>query len=368
MSSPFLFLEAAKILTYSALSFLLAMWWAPALIRLLKWLKFWKKKNRTTATTGEQLEVTKSFYNDTNERKPRAGGILIWLTTLFIAFFFWFVLKLEPNSEVSQLLNFVDRRETFIPIGTMFFGAIIGLIDDSLGVMESGGNYHAGGLKLRQRIILVAMFSLAIGIWFYSKLNITDIRFFFWNIDLNSIPLPFDLPGGLLIIPIVLVVLLALFGSSVIDGFDGITIGTLMPIYMCYAALAFSYELYDIATFMMVMTGSMMAYLWYNIPPARFVLGDTGSASVLLTLGTVALLIDAVDVLPIAGLMLLATLMSNVIQVASKKIFKRKVFKAAPLHHHFEAIGWTREQTTMRYWLISLLSSALALAIGLLLR
>jgi phospho-N-acetylmuramoyl-pentapeptide-transferase len=223
-------------------------------------------------------------------------------------------------------------------------------------------------LQLRQRIVLVAILSFVIGFWFYDKLGIDSIRIFLWELNLSAVTLPFDIPGALLIIPIVMFVLLGLFGSSVIDGFDGITIGTLLPVYMCFAGLSFAYGFYDIATFMMVMVGSMIAYLWYNIPPAKFVLGDTGSASVLLTLGTVAFLIDAVDILPIAGLMLFLTLGSNVIQVASKKILKRKILLAAPLHHHFEAIGWTREQTTMRYWLISMLTSGLALAIGLLLK
>jgi phospho-N-acetylmuramoyl-pentapeptide-transferase len=118
----------------------------------------------------------------------------------------------------------------------------------------------------------------------------------------------------------------------------------------------------------MVMTGSTMAYLWFNIPPAKFIMGETGAAGVLLTIGVVAILIDYIYILPIAGFILFLTPISAIVQVFSKKVFKRKVLKAAPLHHHLEAIGWERTQITMRYWLISIMTSALGLAIGLIFR
>lgn len=371
-----IYLQAAKVFTYSALSFVLAMWWAPSLISLLRWLKFWKKSSRNIAMTGEELTATKEFYSqdEAKLKVPRAGGLLIWITTLTFAFIFWFILKLSPNgNKTAEFLNFIDRRETFIPIGTLFFASIFGFVDDALATLETGGNYKAGGLKLSYRLFLVTTLSFFIGLWFHFRLNLSSISFGFTNVILTDFNVPIDtfghsFNGSWLIVPITMVILLGLYGSSMIDGFDGMSSGVLIPIYLCFAGIAFSKGFYDIATLLMVIIGSMAAYLWYNIPPAKFYMGDTGIMGLLLTLGVVAILLDVVYLLPVAGFVLVMTEASVIIQVFSKKFFKRKVFLAAPLHHHLESIGWLRHQVTMRYWLISIMSSTVAFALGLLLR
>jgi phospho-N-acetylmuramoyl-pentapeptide-transferase len=371
-----MYLQAAKVFTYTALSFVVAMWWAPYLIDFLKWLKFWKKSSRNISMTGEKLSVTKEFY-DQDEAKvqvPRAGGLLIWITALGFALLFWFVLKIAPEgNKTAQFLNFIDRRETFIPIGTLFFASIFGFIDDALATLESGGNYKAGGLKLSYRLGLVTLLSLLIGLWFHLRLDINTMSVGFWEINFSQFTLPFTLfgyiiNGSWLIVPITIVIMLALYGSSMIDGFDGMSSGVLIPIYLCFAGIAFTRGYYDIATFLMVIVGAMAAYLWFNIPPAKFYMGDTGIMGLLLTLGVVAIFMDVVYILPIAGIMLVLTEGSVVLQVASKKLFKRKIFHAAPLHHHLEHIGWLRHQVTMRYWLISIMGSVVGLALGLLFR
>ena len=370
------YLQAAKIFTYTALAFVLAMWWAPSLISLLKWMKFWKKSSRNIAMTGEKLTATKDFY-DQDEAKlkvPRAGGLLIWITTLGFAFVFWFILKVSPEgNKTAEFLNFIDRRETFIPVGTLFFASIFGFIDDALATLETGGNYKAGGLKLSYRLFLVSTLSFLIGLWFHFRININTVSLGLTDLNLSSLTLPLDpfghvINGSWLIVPITMIVLLGLYGSSMVDGFDGMSSGVLIPIYLCFAGIAFSKGFYDIATFLMVIVGSMAAYLWYNIPPAKFYMGDTGIMGLLLTLGVVAILLNVVYILPIAGLVLVLTEGSVIIQVFSKKVFKRKVFLAAPLHHHLEGIGWLRHQVTMRYWLISIMASVVGFALGLLLR
>jgi phospho-N-acetylmuramoyl-pentapeptide-transferase len=369
-----MYLQAAKIFTYSALSFILAMWWAPYLITFLQWLKFWKKQTKDTDINGKKLTVTKAFFNETDKRVPRAGGLLIWITAIAFALVFWLILKVAPEgNKTAEFLNFIDRRETFIPLGTLFFASILGFIDDALATLESGGNYKAGGLKLSYRLGFVGVLSLFIGLWFHLRLDITTLSVGFWQLDLSKFLLPFSVMGhsvnaSWLIVPITMVILYALYGSSMIDGFDGMSAGVLIPIYLCFAGIAFTRGFYDIATLMMVIVGAMAAYLWFNIPPARFYMGDTGIMGLLLTLGVIAIFMDVVYILPIAGLMLVLTEGSVVIQVFSKKVFKRKVFLAAPLHHHLEAKGWLRHQVTMRYWLISIMSSVVGLALGLLFR
>jgi phospho-N-acetylmuramoyl-pentapeptide-transferase len=356
-------MEFTKILIYTVLVFFIGLWWAPYLIRLLRWLRFWKKKNRSVNMSGDTIEdktLQKFYVHDESKLKvPRGGGVLIWLTTLTFAFVFWLLLKIEDSNRLFQYLNFINRTQTFIPIGTMFFGAIFGLIDDALSTLESGGNYLAGGLKLNQRVFLVTLLSTLIGLWFYFRAKIHVISIFSFKIDFYNI---FGQNLGWLIIPITVLILLALWGSSVIDGFDGLSGSVLIPIYICFAAIAYLKGYYDIATLMAVISGATMSFLWFNISPAKFYLGDTGAVPLLLTLGVVGILIDAVDMIPIAGIMLVLTVSSNIIQIFSKKVFKRKVFRAAPLHHHFEAIGLKRDQVVIRYAIITILMCILSLA------
>jgi phospho-N-acetylmuramoyl-pentapeptide-transferase len=369
MNDTKIYLELIKTLTYFAFSFVLSLWWAPSLIKVLNQFKFWKKKPRTLSTTGEELVVTKEFY-EKNEKKrliPRAGGLLISFTAVFFSLFFWVILKIAPENKTLQFLNIIDRRETFIPLATLYFGAVFGLIDDALSVAEGGGNYHAGGLKLRHRLALVTILSLGIGWWFWAKLAITKVQFFWFDIvfkDWNILGFALDW----LIIPITVITLVGLWGTSVIDGIDGLAAGVFIPIYICFAYLSFGRGFYDIATFLMVIVGSMMSYLWFNLPPAKFTLGDTGSLCLVLTLGSVAILTGYLYLIPIACIMPIVTVGSNIIQVFSKKVLKRKVFLAAPIHHHFQAKGWSNTKIVTRYWIISLLFSSLALVLGLVFR
>lgn len=373
---PNILIEAAKLFTFTAVSYLIAVWWAPYLIDLLVFLKFWKKRSRTATMTGEELTVTKEFYqkDEAKMQVPRAGGLLIWITTISFATLLWLLLKIEPtvlfglekDNKTFEFLNFISRRQTFIPIATLFFASVLGFIDDALAVMQSGGNYFAGGLKLSYRVFAMLILSIGVGLWFHLRLNLQQITVFGYKFMFSDVQLPFGINSGWLIVLVTIGVLMGLWGSSMIDGFDGMSAGVFIPIYLCFAALSFAKGFYDISTFLMVMVGSMAAYLWYNIPPAKFYMGDTGTMGILATLGVVAIMTDTIYILPIAGFILLLTEGSVVIQTLSKKFLKRKVFLAAPLHHHLEAIGWTKSQITMRYWLISIMSSVLALAIGLL--
>jgi len=360
-------LEAIRMFVYSGISCVIGMWWGPYLIQLLNFLKFYKKSAKNTDITGKKLEVLKDFFEQTDQRVPRAGGLLIWITTLLVATFFWLLLKLsgEPSNPVAifDFLNFVGRKQTVIPLATLVFGSIVGFVDDALSVSPSGGNYIAGGLRLRQRLTMVVICSLFIGWWFYYK------------IDFNSLVLPwigsmgiglYNIYVGIFIIPIITVTLLALYGSSMIDGLDGLSIGCMIPIFTCYAGIAFNQQKFELATLIMVIVGAMIAYLWYNLSPAKFYMGDTGMMGLLLCLGVIAFITNRIYVLPIAGIMLVLTEASVVIQVISKKLrHGKKVFNAAPLHHHLESIGWSRSQITTRFWLISILGSILAYFIAL---
>jgi phospho-N-acetylmuramoyl-pentapeptide-transferase len=386
-----IYAETIKILIYGILSFIIAFWWAPYLIELLTWLRFWKKKTRTLDSDGNALEVTKKFYEENEKFKltPRAGGLLIWVTTVSIAFLFWFLLKLDIDNTTLQFLNFVDRRATWIPIGVLILSAVLGFIDDTLVTMEGGGNYHAGGLKLRQRIGIIAIIGLLVGIWFHFKLTDNGVNFLHkvllpvWSgdyqswvkFDLTTISPAFRIPfinfgvqAGWALIPLTMIVILSAWGGSVIDGFDGLYAGCIIPMFLAFAGIAVNDGQYKIATLLVVIIGATLAFLWFNIAPARFHMGDTGSTALLVTIAVVAIILNRIYLLPIAGLMFYVTAMSNIIQLTSKKLFKRKVFLAAPIHHHFEAKGQSRESVTIKYWLISIICSMIALVLGLIIK
>ena len=124
--------------------------------------------------------------------------------------------------------------------------------------------------------------------------------------------------------------------------------------FAAYGAIAFAQGRYDLATFCGVIAGALLAFLWFNINPARFFMGDTGAMSLGVTLGIVAMLTNTALLLPIIGFVLVMESLSVIIQLTVKKLgHGKKVFLSTPIHHHFEAIGWSEPKIVMRFWVIS---------------
>ncbi|RJQ29662.1 phospho-N-acetylmuramoyl-pentapeptide-transferase, partial [Candidatus Parcubacteria bacterium] len=194
--------------------------------------------------------------------------------------------------------------------------------------------------------------------WFYYKLGWSSIFIPFYG-DLEI--------DGLYLLLFVLVVL-ATFSTSVIDGLDGLSAGVLAPILASYAAIAYSRGLYDLTALITVIIGALGTYLWYNVHPAKFYMGETGIMGLTVTLAVIAFLTNSVFLLPIIGLVLVVESASVIIQLISKRFFGRKVFLSAPIHHHLEAKGWPESQVTMRFWILSAVFSALGLVIFFLAR
>ena len=170
---------------------------------------------------------------------------------------------------------------------------------------------------------------------------------------------------GILFIPFFILVMLAVFSSGVIDGIDGLAGGVFASIFSAYAGIAFFQGQINIAAFCSVIAGSILAFLWFNIPPARFYMGESGILGLTTSLAVIAFLTDSVFVLPIIGAVLMAEVASDVIQFASKRLRGKKVFLIAPIHHHFEAKGWPPYKVTMRFWVISVVAAIIGVAIAL---
>ena len=159
--------------------------------------------------------------------------------------------------------------------------------------------------------------------------------------------------------------MIVLFSSSVVDGIDGLAGGVFAAAFAAYGGIAFFRGQVDLAAFCAVILGSLLAFLWFNIPPARFYMGESGTLGLTTTLAVVAFLTDSVAVLPIIGFVLVIEVASNIIQFASKRFRGKKVFLIAPIHHHFEALGWPPYKVTMRFWVISMVTAMVGIAVAL---
>lgn len=301
----------------------------------------WKKNSRNNKTVSDEF---KNIHNEKTELStPRIGGVIIWVSVFLTVCTIWLLSKLVPG-DLTEKLNFFSRSQTVVPLGTLLLASLIGLADDLLQIFGKGTYAEDNIIYRKVKIIFVFLIGLAIGSWFYFKL------------DMNTLHLPFggDLFIGLWFIPLFITVMLAVFSTSVIDGIDGLSGGVLTSIFTGFAVIAFVNHQIDIAALCAVIAGGTLAFLWFNVPPARFYMGETGMLGLSITLTTIAFLTNSVLILPLIAFPLAITSLSVIIQIISYKFFnKHRVFKVAPLHHHFEAMGWSKEKVVMRYWIVS---------------
>jgi phospho-N-acetylmuramoyl-pentapeptide-transferase len=338
-----------KIIFLSTLAFVFTIFCTPLLTDFLYKYKLGKKiRNSGTTPIFSGLHAHK-------EGTPTMGGILIWGTLLIFILFFYGLGRVIPI-DIFKNLNFLTQKETLLPLGALIISALIGLFDDWLDV-RGKGMMGGGGLKMRHRLLLYTIIAIFGALWFYFKLDWSMLHVpFFGNFEI-----------GWWYIPIfVLVIVATSFSVNETDGLDGLAGGTLLVSYISYGIIAFSMGRYDLAAFCGVLMGATLAFLWFNIAPARFYMGDTGSMSLGVTLGIIALLTNNVFILPFIGFIFVLESGSVIIQILSKKFRHKKVFLSAPIHHHYQAMGWPETKVVMRFWLVAGVMAAIGLMIFLL--
>lgn len=347
-------LNAVKVLVPSAIAFAVGILGTPFLTHYLYKNKAWKKQSVQKTLDGKPALISQKLHNDEAKKTPRMGGIVIWGSILMTISIIWFLARMFP-SEVMTKLEFLSRNQTWLPLFTLIAASLVGLIDDIL-VVRGRGGYIGGGLPLSIRIGIVLLIGLAGGWWFFAKLGVSSIIIPFWG----------ELWLGVLFIPFFMIVMLALFSGGVVDGIDGLSGGIMASIFTAYAGIAFFQNQIDLAAFCAVVVGGILAFLWFNIPPARFFMSETGILGLTTTLAVVAFLTKAVLVLPIIAFPLFVASGSVIIQQLSKKFRNgKKVFLVAPIHHHFEAIGWPSYKVTMRFWILSMMTATVGMIIAL---
>ncbi len=288
--------------------------------------RLWKRQ-RDVSTTGEVLEVfTKLHAKKFLRNIPTMAGLIIVLAITVI----------------TVLFN-LDREQTWLPLAALLGGAAVGLIDDIINIR--GKQLGVAGLRSSIKFAMITGVA-AVGAWyFYAKLDFTTVQLPFF-------PNPLDI--GWLIVPLfILAVVSAGNAVNISDGLDGLAGGLLASAFATYAMIALLQGNVGIAGFCFTILGALISYLWFNVHPARFFMGDVGSFALGTALGVVAMLTNAIFLLPIIGVVFVVEISSSAIQIFSKKVFKKKVFISAPIHHHLEAIGWPESKVTMRFWLIA---------------
>lgn len=352
-------LDVVKIFVPTALSFFLGIGLSIVLNHYLYKFQMWKKFAGKKTLEGGETPIFNELHKTREVGVPKMGGILIWASPVLTLVLLWVIAQLFPTESTQKLL-FLSRDQTWIPLAALIFGGLIGLIDDYLEVKGSG-DHVAGGLSLKKRLLIVSGISLLIAWWFFVKL------------DASAIGIPFIGPVelGWLFIPLFLVITVGIYSGGVIDGIDGLAGGIFAAIFAAYAGIAFYQQQINLAAFCLTIVGALLAFLWFNIPPARFYMSETGSMALTLCLAVVAFLTDSVDgghgvfALPIIAMPLVATSLSNIIQTLSKRLRGKKVFLIAPIHHHFEALGWPPYKVTMRYWVIGVIFAVIGMVIGI---
>ncbi len=363
-----------RMLVFTAFTAVIAFLAAPPLIKFLHRIKFWKKNARHKTITGEDATVFLSLHKERETTVPRGGGLLIWVSVLLVALAVWGIANI-PNQVWNtfggtrpwwfMLMDFFSRREVWLPMFTLIAGSLVGLLDDVLTVYGKG-RYIGGGISFKIRLLIVALIGLVGGLWFYYKLGYNSIHIPM----LINFPIGFDVTFGTflgipLYIVLVILVMLASWAGGVIDGLDGLAGGAFVSIFGAFALIAFSQGMADLATFCAIICGALFAFLWFNIPPAKFYMGETGVLGLTSTMTVVAFLTDSVIVLPIIAGLLVIEAGSVIIQLVYKKIRKKKLWLSTPIHHHFEALGWPAYNVTMRFWILGIIFAALGVAIRL---
>lgn len=328
-------LNATFILSIGA--FLLSMVLTPVYTYFAYRYKFWKKQ-RSTSTLGEKLQIfTKLHQNKFTRNIPTMAGII----------------GVIAISVVTLGFNW-DRAQTQLPLAALIGGAAVGLLDDIINIRGQGKG--VAGLRSSLKFVMIILMSLVLGWFFYAKLGYTSIH----------VPFVGDWQVGVWIIAIfVLVVVSTGNAVNISDGLDGLAGGLLAVSFSVFGMIALLQGHLKIAGFCFTVVGALLSYLWFNIYPARFFMGDVGSFAFGTSLGVVAMLTNTLFLLPIIGIIFVIEAGSSLIQITAKRFFGRKIFISAPIHHHLEAKGWPETKVTMRFWVIACAAGLIGLLLAL---
>ncbi len=326
------------LLLLSVSGLVLSLLLTPVYTSLAYRFKWWKKP-RVDSISGEKAAVFNKMHKEKHLRNiPTMAGV-IGLVALAI----------------STLVFNLDRAQTYLPLAAMVGAGLLGLLDDIINLRGNGRG--TAGLSSKIKFLLMALIAGALAYWFIGKLGY------------SSMHVPFDgdivLGTGLFALFIMFVIIGTANAVNITDGLDGLAGGLLITAYGSFGLIAFLQGNFGLAGFCFTVVGTLLSYLWFNIYPARFFMGDVGSFALGTGLAVVAIMTDSILLLPVIGLVFMGEVVSVILQLGSKKFFKRKIFLSAPIHHHFEAMGWPETKVTMRFWVIGQVAAVAGILIAI---
>ena len=315
--------EMTSLFVLSVAAFLLAMLLTPIYTFLAYRFRFWKKQ-RDTSTTGEKLKVFIKLHKEKFRRNiPTMAGAIGVIAI-----------------SVVTLAN-LERGETWLPLAALLGGAFVGLMDDIINLRSDGTG--VAGMRSSVKFLMITTLGVGLGWFFFAKLGYTELH----------IPFVGMIELGWWMVPLFTFAVVATGNAvNISDGLDGLAGGLLTLSFITFGAIALLQGQFHLAGFCFTVVGALLSYLWFNIHPARFFMGDVGSFAFGCALGVVAMLTNTLFLLPVIGIIFVIEAGSSLIQILSKRFFNRKVFTSAPIHHHLEAAGWPETKVTMRFWVI----------------
>ncbi len=327
--------ETALALSLSGLGFILSVIWGGPLLRILKHFKLGK----IIRVEGPESHITKMGT-------PTMGGlVVVGVVTLF---------TILLNAASILGLNLIGRS-VLLPVAVMVSFSLLGAIDDWEGIR---GPRRGLGMRARTKFILQVILALIAA---YVLKNILDVPGMYWP----GLNLTIDL--GIWYIPLATFIIVAMSNAvNFTDGLDGLAGLISATAFAAYGVIALMQGNIYVARFCFTVVGALFGFLWFNVHPAMMIMGDTGSLSLGAVLGTIALMTGQWILLPIIAIIPVSEAASVVLQILYFKMTKgKRLFKMAPLHHHFELLGWSETQIVQRFWLIGLMAAMIGMALAL---
>lgn len=290
--------------------------------------------------TGKAISEDQPSTHRAKAGTPTFGGLIIWVPTLIVT---------------AVAVDWLEHRSILLPLGVIAATGAIGFIDD-LGTLQERVGLR-GGLSWRLKLALLTVLAAAAAWILYAQLDVESV----------NVPWLGQYPLGPAYMAVALVTIVATTSAvAVSDGLDTLAGGTTLFAFVAYGAIAFVQGQDFVATFALIIAGANLGFLWYNAHPARVFMGDTGALALGASLAVVALMTGHWLLLPLVGVVFVGEALSNVIQIGYFRLSGgRRVFRRAPLHHHFEELGWSETTVVTRFWMVAVASAMIGIALAL---
>ena len=327
--------DTSLALSLAGLAFMMTVIWGGPLLRIMQHFKM-----------GKQIRVEEPGKHFLKMGTPTMGGLMIILPVALIT------VLLNAASLIGMK---VLGKSVLVPLAAILGFGFLGALDDWQGIH---GKRKGAGMRIRTKLLAQVVLALLLA---------GVLRYILGVPDLYIPGIRFEIELGWTYIPIAGFVIVAMSNAvNFTDGLDGLAGLISATIFAAYGGIALMQGQVFIARFCFTMVGALFGFLWFNVHPAQLFMGDTGALSLGATIAVIALMTGQWAILPIIAIIPVSEALSDVIQIAYFRITHgRRFFKMAPLHLHFELLGWSEMQIVQRFWLISLLFAMLGVALAM---